>query len=342
MSRIETLVGGAALALGGSALIARALRHKKFDLDGKRVVVAGGSRGLGLELAREYARRGAHVGLLARDPEKLESAAYEVEDAAKGSGQAVLTRSVDLRDADATETAIDELATELGGIDVLVNLAGTITVGPMRPLRLEDFRAQMDSNFYTSLHATLAALPHLRRSRGARIVNITSIGGRFAVPHLLPYSAAKFAMVGFSTGLRAELAREGITVTTVTPGLMRTGSPFHANFKGQREREFRWFLLMDSLPGLSISSRKAAKQIVDASVRGDASLVVPAYLRIPIALTGIAPGFVNRVTTAANALLPSPASEGDTSQSGRELIPPERTPTYATLTRRAAQRNNQF
>src|SRR5690625_1488373 len=314
MSRIETLVGGAALALGGSALIARALRHKKFDLDGKRVVVAGGSRGLGLELAREYARRGAHVGLLARDPEKLESAAYEVEDAAKGSGQAVLTRSVDLRDADATETAIDELATALGGIDVLVNLAGTITVGPMRPLRLEDFREQMDSNFYTSLHATLAALPHLRRSPGARIVNITSISGHFAVPHLLPYSAAKFAMVGFSTGLRAELARDGITVTTVTPGLMRTGSPYHASFKGQQEREFR----------------------------GDASLVVPAYLRIPIAAIGLAPGLVNRLTTAANMLLPSPAPGGDAAQSGQELISPKRTPAYAALTRRAAYRNNQF
>ena len=74
------------------------------------------------------------------------------------------------------------------------------------------------------------------------------------MPHLLPYSASKFALVGFSEGLRAELAKDGIRVTTVCPGLMRTGSPPNAAFKGRHREEYAWFALSDALPILSISA----------------------------------------------------------------------------------------
>ena len=85
-------------------------------------------------------------------------------------------------------------------------------------MTVEDFEAAMRVHFWGPLYATLAALPHLRRQETARIVNISSIGGRIAVPHLAPYSASKFALAGLSDGLRAELAREKIYVTTVLPG----------------------------------------------------------------------------------------------------------------------------
>ena len=94
---------------------------------------------------------------------------------------------------------------------------------------------------------------------------MTSVGGRIAVPHLLPYTASKFAFTGFSRGLRSEVMKDGIVVTTVVPGLMRTGSPRNANFKGQNELEHAWFSIADSLPGLSMDADRAATQILDAS-----------------------------------------------------------------------------
>src|SRR5262249_59696441 len=96
------------------------------------------------------------------------------------------------------------------------------------------------------------------------IVNIPSIGGRTAVPHMAPYSASKFALAGFSDAIRAELARDKIYVTTVTPGLMRTGSHIHAKFKGNHAAEYRWFDWSRKIPLASISIERAARKISDA------------------------------------------------------------------------------
>src|SRR5262249_21748751 len=133
-------------------------------------------------------------------------------------------------------------------IDVLVNNAGTICVGPQETMTEEDYREAMQTNFWGPLHMIEAVLPGMRQRRSGRIVNIASIGGKVSVPHLLPYSASKFALVGLSEGLRAELAKDGILVTTVCPGLMRTGSPRNATFKGQNTAEYAWFSISDSLP----------------------------------------------------------------------------------------------
>lgn len=100
----------------------------------------------------------------------------------------------------------------------------------------------------------------MRARRRGRIVNITSIGGKVGMPHLLPYTCAKFATVGLSEGLRAELGREGIRVTTIVPGLMRTGSHLKAMFRGQHEQEFTWFSLGASLPLVSMGAERAARQ----------------------------------------------------------------------------------
>ena len=121
--------------------------------------------------------------------------------------------------------------------------------------------------FWGTLYPVLAVLPQMRARRRGRIVNVTSVGGKVAVPHLLPYAAAKFAATGLSQGLRAELARDGITVTTVAPGLMRTGSFLNAYFKGQAVREFAPFAVLSTLPFFSIDARRAARQVVGAAKR---------------------------------------------------------------------------
>ena len=132
----------------------------------------------------------------------------------------------------------------------------------------------MAINFWGTVNVTLAALRYMRRQGHGRIANITSIGGKVAVPHLLPYSCAKFAAVGFSEGLRAELAGTGVKVTTVVPGLMRTRGETHAMFKGKRPLERAWFSVAAETPGLAMSARRAARRIVRAVERGQAEIVV--------------------------------------------------------------------
>ncbi|MEX2534987.1 MAG: SDR family oxidoreductase [Trueperaceae bacterium] len=333
MRRTALLVATVA-GLAGVALLRR---RRKLELAGRVVLITGGSRGLGLELAREFADQGAHIALLARDREELERAAQDLE------GAQVELLQCDLRNPEEVEHAVEQLMERQGRIDVLVNCAGTIRVSPLANLSVDDFREEMNVNFFGALHATLSTLPHLERSGEGRIVNITSIGGRIPVPHLLPYTASKFAFVGFSEALQAELSGSPVRVTTVTPGLMRTGSPYRAMFGGSREREFRWFLLASSLPGVSMSAAYAARRIVDACRRGERSLILPAYLRLPIAIHALSPGAVGGVAGVVNQMLPEPTPvDGGRPVEGREVLPPGRTPAYAMLTKRAALRNNEL
>src|SRR5204863_2185868 len=161
-----------------------------------------------------------------------------------------------------------------GAIDVLVDNAGIIQVGPLETMTQEDFRRAMNTHFWGPLNTTLAVLPEMRRRKTGRIVNISSIGGKISIPHLVPYSASKFALVGLSEGLRAELAKDGISVTTVCPGLMTTGSPRNAFFKGQNQAEYAWFSISDALPGVAMNAEAAARAIIRACKRGDAEIVL--------------------------------------------------------------------
>lgn len=327
---------GAGLLLGARAM--RAARGISFD--NRVVVISGGSRGLGLLIARQLAREGARIALLARDADELQRAAIDVED--HGSGP--LTIPCDIGDRAQAEQAIATVAERFGHIDVLVNDAGTIQVGPLQHMTVDDFESAMRVHFWGPLYLTLAALPHLRQARdhAARIVNISSIGGRIAVPHLVPYSASKFALTGLSDGLRAELAKDGIRVTTVLPGLMRTGSPYNAWFKGKHEAEFTWFTVLDSMPGLSIDADRAARQIVTACRYGDPQLAITPQARLAIIADAMAPSIVARSMELVNRLLPAAGSPlGNESRSGWQSAS-RWAPSWLTrLTDRASARNNQ-
>lgn len=270
------LAAGALTGLGGiAAWRATDKWRKKHALDGKRILITGASRGLGLAMAEEFGLAGAHLALVARDAEELSQAKRLLERKKKiADGRAVITMACDLSDEQQVNRMIAEVSQHLGRIDILVNNAGVITVGPLENQTLEDFKRVMNANFYSMLHCTLAVLPQMLRRGSGSIVNITSIGGKVAVPHLLPYTASKFAAVGFSEGLHAELRSKGIRVTTVCPGLMRTGSHLRASFTGNAEKEFQWFSLGASLPGVSTSAAHAARKIVRAAARGAAEVTI--------------------------------------------------------------------
>jgi NAD(P)-dependent dehydrogenase (short-subunit alcohol dehydrogenase family) len=284
----------------GALWTARRLRSYAFDLAGKSVLITGGSRGLGLAIAREMASHGARLAICGRDAESLERARASLE----RRGADVIAVSCDVTDRPSVQTLIKAVNESLGPIDVLVNNAGVIEVGPAETMSLSDYEEAMATNFWGLLHPTLSVLPQMRERGAGRIVNITSIGGKLGIPHLLPYSASKFAAVGFSEGLRAEVVGDGIKVVTVCPGLMRTGSPRNAIFRGRHRSEYAWFSISDALPGLSISAETAARRIVTACRRGDAEVLFPVTVRLAAVAKAIVPGITANVLGLIDRLLP--------------------------------------
>jgi NAD(P)-dependent dehydrogenase (short-subunit alcohol dehydrogenase family) len=330
--------GLATLAVG--VIVARSMvrRARRMDLDGATVLVTGGSRGLGLVLAREFGRQGARVAICARDPDALARARADLV----GRGVQVVAVVCDVTRREEVDALVRRVVDDLGSIDVLVNNAGVIDVGPVETMTLDDYERAMATNFWGALHTTLAVLPGMRRRGRGRVVNVTSIGGKVAAPHLLPYTASKFALVGLSQGLRGELCREGILVTTVCPGLMRTGSPRNAGFKGQHRAEYAWFALGDSLPGISMDAERAARQIVAACRDGDAEVVLSMPARIVALAQGLAPGVMAEALCLVNRLLPAADGGGTRRARGHESESALAPSWLTALGDEAARRYNQL
>jgi len=279
------------------------VRRRGVRLRGATAVVCGASRGLGRQVALELARRGAaRIAVCARTESDLEGVAQELE----RLGCDVVAEACDLSDEVKTNAFIAHAAQRLGPIDVLVTNAATITVGPVATLTRDDFEEAMGSIFFTALNPVLAVVPRMRQQRKGTIAVITSIGGRVGVPHLAPYSAAKFAAVGMSEALRAELAADDVHVLTVVPGLMRTGSHVHADFKGDHELEYAWFGASATAPILSIDARRAARRIVKSIERGDVELGFTPESRIAPVLRTLFPTFWSELMALTARFLPRP------------------------------------
>ena len=324
----------------GIALVGREVlrRVRRADLRGQVVLITGSSRGLGLAMAREFARKGCRIVLCARDTQELERARRDVE----RFGAEVEAVECDVTDRDQVARLVEQATARFGHVDVLVNNAGLISVGPLATQTLEDFERAMGLMFWSGLYTTYAVLPQMLARHSGRIVNITSIGGKLSVPHLLAYSAAKFAAVGLSEGLRAELGADGIQVTTVVPGLMRTGSHLNAEFKGQNTREFLWFSLGASLPFTSISAEAAARQIVAAVARGDAEVILSWQAQLAARVHGLFPGLTSDVLGLVNRVLPGPAGIGSERVKGHASRTPITDSFLEVLGQNAARNLNQL
>lgn len=324
-------------ALAGLALWTRKRREWR-GFRGRVALVTGGSRGLGLALCRELARRGAKLVICARDAEELEQARALLG----AHGADVLAIVCDVSDAEQVREMVFRAEDRFGGVDVLVNNAGTIQVGPLETMTAEDFESAMGAHFKGPLNTCLAVVPGMRERGDGRIVNIASIGGRVAVPHLLPYAASKFALVGFSEGLRAELARDGVFVTTVCPGLMRTGSAINALFKGRHRAEYAWFAISDSIPLLSVSADRAARRIVEACRLGKPDLVLTPAAKLAALFHGVFPGTTASLLGLTNRVLPGAArGTGTRALTGRESESLATRLLVAKGSRRAELRNNE-
>ena len=318
-------------------LIVRFIRTVRYPLRGKVVLITGGSRGLGLVLARHICSRGGNVVLIARDAEELARAKSDL--ATRHS--TVMTIPCDLLDTEQIQTAVRQAIDRFGKIDILINNAGTIEVGPLEHLMPEDFERAMRLHFWAPFDLISQIVPEMRIWGGGRIVNISSIGGKVAVPHMASYSASKFALTGFSDAIRAELARDNINVTTVAPGLMRTGSHVNAKFKGRHDDEFAWFAASAGAPLISMNADRAARKILAACRRGQPSLTLSFAARTTILGNALFPNLTGYTMKFVNRLLPGTGGEqGNESRAGSEV--PRRTPGWMTrLADRATQKNNE-
>ena len=328
---------GAVAALAAAAALAWRVRPGE-SLEGDVALVTGGSRGLGFLISRTLLERGCRVAICGRDPETLEQARDRLE---RETGGTVNAYQCDVGDPAAVGAMVDRVREELGGPDILVNNAATIQVGPRETMDLEAYHRAMDIAFWGTVHATRAVLPHMLQQGRGRIANITSIAAAAAVPHLLPYDAAKHAVLGYSEGLQAELDGTGVSVTTLMPGLMRTGSPVHVEYRGQSEKEYAWFAAGDILPITSISAVRAAERVVLALSRRETRVVLSWQARFLRLAHHLAPTVTVRAMGLANRLLPDAGGRQQEVVRGRHLRGTLPDPVEGWLDSAAAE-SNQF
>ncbi len=333
----NALVGAGYVAGGYAAyrLITAQLRHYNFR--NRVTVITGGSRGLGLLMARRLAAEGARLAICARSEQELNRAAQELRD----RGADVLHYQCDLTDEQQLEDFFATVRYELGPVDVLINNAGLMQVGPVETQTERDVDEAMAIHFWAPLRAIQQVAPDMIRRGSGRIVNISSIGGKVAIPHMLPYCASKFALSGLSQAFRMELAKYGVYVTTVCPGLMRTGSPRHAWFKGRHRDEYTWFSVGGSLPGLSMNADVAAKQIINACRYGRAVITLSLPAKIAATLNVIAPEITAEAASIVAQLLPPPGGVGTTAVEGSASASRWSPSLLTLLSERAAIRNNE-
>ncbi len=249
-------------------------------LKGKVAIVTGASSGIGEATARALARRGAAVVLAARAEEKLRFLEREML-AAGGQALAVKT---DVTDEASIQAMVERTVGEFDALDILVNNAGLGLSGRVEDLRTEDLRYLFEVNLVGPLRCVQAALPHM--PRGGRIINVSSVLGKRAIPKVGGYCATKFALNALSDALRVEIAERGITVTSVYPGTTRT--TFRENSRRTKDEKRGW------RPG-GVTPEKVAEKIARAAEKGGRDVYVTLPDRLFVAGTTLLPGLTDRV-----------------------------------------------
>jgi short-subunit dehydrogenase len=258
------------------------------NFGGQTVFITGASAGIGAALAREFARLGADLVLGARRTERLDALAQELQ---RGGRRAIAVASDVTKDGD-VERAVAAARSAFGRIDVVVANAGFGVVGPVERLTLEDYRRQFETNVFGVLRTIWATLPDLKQTRG-RVAIIGSVSGHLATPGSSPYAMSKFAVRALAEALGHELARDGVTVTLISPGfveseLRRIDNHGHLSASAG-----------DPIPSwLVMSATRAARQIVSAIARRRREAVITGHGRAAVFMNRHAPWLVSAVIRA--------------------------------------------
>jgi short-subunit dehydrogenase len=251
----------------------------RLDLTGTRAIVTGCSSGIGHALALRLAEQRARLVLASRNRERLDALATTIRQRG-GEAHVVAT---DVADAAQRANLVESAVAALGGLDILVNNAGVGALGPFTEATEERLRRIFEVNFFGCAELTRLAIAHLRRGRNPMIVNISSILGKRAIPGCAEYCASKFALQGWSEGLRAELALHGIHVLTVCPGTIET--EFRAHLLEDRSKA-RW-------RSRGMTADRCASQVISAMRARRNEIVVTAGAKTLAWLNRLAPRLVD-------------------------------------------------
>ncbi len=254
------------------------------------VIITGASKGIGAELALQFARLGAQLALAARDSAALEAVAADC----RKLGATVVAIVTDVADEGACRRLIEQTVARFGRLDTLINNAGATMWARVDEIRDLGMLARiMQVNYMGAVYCTAYALPHLKASRG-RIVGVASLTGLTGVPTRSGYAASKHAMRGFFDSLRIELDGSGVTVTMIYPGFVATG--IRENATGPDGKP----VAVDPLdPNLTMSPGECARQIIAATGRRSRELVMTPRGKFAQWAKLIAPRFVDRLARRA-------------------------------------------
>jgi short-subunit dehydrogenase len=250
------------------------------DFKDQIILITGASSGIGKDTAIEFAKLGANIVLVARKKDKLEQTANEL----KKFGTSILTYPCDVSNRDQVKEMSKIVLEKFGSVDILVNNAGYAVYGYVSDLTIDEIESQMETNYFGMIYCTKNFLPSMLKKKSGHIVNVASVAASFGLPGIASYCASKFAMLGFSEGLKHELKDTGVGITVVSPIMVRTNFFEHPSFEK-----------MTKFSPVSLNSKTVAKTILKASNSSRLEIIVPSVVRGAVWMKNTFPYFINPI-----------------------------------------------
>ena len=251
-----------------------------MDFKNRTVLITGASSGIGKQTAIEFAKQGANIILVARRKEKLDDLAIELEK----FNIITFVCQCDVSDKAQVKEMSKNVLEKFDSIDVLVNNAGFAIYGSVKELSIDEIESQMETNYFGMMYCIKNFLPSMLDKKSGHIVNVASVAASFGLPGIASYCASKFAMLGFSEGLKHELHGTGVGVTVVSPIMVRTDFFDHPSFEK-----------MPKYSPTSLSSKTVAKAILKAANSPRLEIIVPSVVRSAVWLKHTFPYFINPI-----------------------------------------------
>ena len=251
-----------------------------MDFKNKVVLITGASSGIGKQTAIEFAKLGSNIILVARKKDKLE----QVENQLKQFHVTTLVCTCDISKKDQVQSMSKIVLEKFNSIDILVNNAGFAIYGSVSELSINEIESQMETNYFGTIYCIKFFLPSMLKKKSGHIVNVASVAASFGLPGIASYCASKFAMLGFSEGLKHELSGTGVGITVVSPIMVKTDFFDHPSFEK-----------MPKYSPTSLNSKTVAKAIVKASNSSRLEIITPSIVRIAVWLKHTFPYFINPI-----------------------------------------------
>ena len=251
-----------------------------MDFKNKTVLITGASSGIGKQTAIEFAKLGANIILVVRRKEKLNELAKELEK----FNVTISVCQCDVSDKSQVKEMSKNVLEKFDYIDVLVNNAGFAIYGSVKDLSIDEIESQMETNYFGMMYCIKNFLPSMLDKKSGHIVNVASVAASFGLPGIASYCASKFAMLGFSEGLKHELHGTGVGITDVSPIMVRTDFFDHPSFEK-----------MPKYSPTSLSSKTVAKAILKAANSPRLEIIVPSVVRSAVWLKHTFPYFINPI-----------------------------------------------